>query len=123
MSKNKQQEPHKQNEIKTIKKHEDIIEKKRELTQYLYDMGVLWSYRIDVDTILSDKELIVTSLTYLDLEEMDLIFDIFPYETVRQVWIEEMLPSEYDIILNKILAYLIFRVENFNEFRKEVCGK
>jgi hypothetical protein len=34
-----------------------------------------------------------------------------------------MLPSEYDIILNKILAYLIFGVDNFNEFRKEVCGK
>lgn len=108
MSKNKQQEPHKQNEIKTIKKHEDIIEKKRELTQYLYDMGVLWSYRIDVDTILSDKELIVTSLTYLDLEEMDLIFDIFPYKTVRQIWIEEMLPSEYDTVLNKMLAYILW---------------
>lgn len=123
MSKNKQQEPHKQNEIKTIKKHEDIIEKKRELTQYLYDMGVLWSYRIDVDTILSDKELIVTSLTYLDLEEMDLIFDIFPYKTVRQIWIEEMLPSDYDTVLNKMLAYIYFGVKNFNDFRKKVCGK
>lgn len=102
---------------------EEIIEKKRALTQYLDDMGVLWSYRIDYDTVLSDRELIVQSLTHLELEEMDLIFDIFPYETVRQVWIEEMLPSEYDIILNKILAYLIFGVDNFNEFRKEVCGK
>lgn len=100
-----------------------IIEKKKALTQYLDDMGALWSYRIGLDTILSDIELIVKSLTYLELEEMDLLFDIFPYETVRDVWIKEMLPSEYDIILNKILAYLIFEVDNFNEFRKDVCGK
>lgn len=100
-----------------------IIEKKKALTQYLDDMGALWSYRIELDTILSDRELIVKSLTYLELEEMDLLFDIFPYETVRDVWIKEMLPSDYNIILNKILAYLIFEVDNFNEFRKDVCGK
>ena len=100
-----------------------IIEKKKALTQYLDDMGALWSYRIELDTILSDRELIVKSLTYLELEEMDLLFDIFPYETVRDVWIKEMLPSDYDIILNKILAYLIFEVDNFDEFRKDVCGK
>lgn len=86
-------------------------------------MGALWSYRIGLDTILSDIELIVKSLTYLELEEMDLLFDIFPYETVRYVWIKEMLPSDYNIIFNKILAYLIFEVDNFNEFRKDVCGK
>lgn len=100
-----------------------IIEKKKALTQYLDDMGALWSYRIGLDTILSDIELIVKSLTYLELEEMDLLFDIFPYETVRDVWIKEMLPSDYDIILNKILAYLIFEVDNFDEFRKDVCGQ
>ena len=54
-----------------------IIEKKKALTQYLDDMGALWSYRIELDTILSDRELIVKSLTYLELEEMDLLFDIF----------------------------------------------
>ena len=100
-----------------------IIEKKKALTQYLDDMGALWSYRIGLDTILSDIELIVKSLTYLELEEMDLLFDIFPYETVRDVWIKEMLPSDYNIILNKILAYLIFEVDNFDEFRKDVCGQ
>jgi hypothetical protein len=100
-----------------------IIEKKKALTQYLDDMGALWSYRIELDTILSDRELIVKSLTYLELEEMDLLFDVFPYETVRDVWIKEMLPSDYNIILNKILAYLIFEVDNFNKFRKDVCGK
>jgi hypothetical protein len=100
-----------------------IIDKKKALTQYLDDMGALWSYRIELDTILSDRELIVKSLTYLELEEMDLLFDIFPYETVRDVWIKEMLPSDYDIILNKILAYLIFEVDNFDEFRKDVCGQ
>ena len=102
---------------------EDILEKKRDLTQYLDDMGALWSYRINYDTILSDKELIVKSLTYLELEEMDLIFDIFSYEIVRQVWIEEMLPSEYDTILNKRLAYLVFDVKNFKKFKEEICGK
>lgn len=100
-----------------------IIEKKKALTQYLDDMGALWSYRIELDTILSDRELIVKGLTYLELEEMDLLFDIFPYETVRDVWIKEMLPSDYNIILNKILAYLIFEVDNFDEFRKDVCGQ
>lgn len=46
----------------------------------------------------------------------DLIFDIFPYEI-------ECVEGSNDykrlcIILNKILAYLFFGVENFNEFRK-----
>lgn len=102
---------------------EDVIEKKKALTQYLDDMGVLWSYSIGENTILSDKELIEKSLTYLELEEMDLLFDIFSYETVRNEWIKEMLPSDYHIILNKILAYLLFGVKDFDEFRKNACGK
>lgn len=102
---------------------EDVIEKKKALTQYLDDMGVLWSYRIGENTILSDKELIEKSLTYLELEEMDLLFDIFSYETVRNEWIKEMLPNDYHIILNKILAYLLFGVKDFDEFRKKACGK
>ncbi len=102
----------------------DNIEKKRELTQYLFEMGALWSYKIDLDTILPDRELIEKSLIYLEFEEMYLIFDIFPYEKIRQVWIEDMVPCDhYYGVLNKLLAYLFFNVKNYKEFKEEVCGK
>lgn len=102
----------------------DIIEKKRELSQYLFDKGALWSYKKNRRAILHDKELIVTSLSYLELEEMDMLFDIFPYEEVRRVWIEEMVPNDqYYGILNKMLAYLFFGVKDYKKFKEEVCGK
>lgn len=103
---------------------EDIIEKKRNLTQYLSERDDSLFYRIGIDTILPDKELIVASLTLLEFEEMYLIFDIFPYEMIREVWIAEMVSVDcYDSVLNKLLAYLFFNVKNYKEFRKEVCGK
>ncbi len=103
---------------------EDIIEKKRSLTQYLSERDDSLFYKIDIDTILPDKELIVASLTLLEFEEMYLIFDIFPYELIREVWIAEMVSVDcYNSVLNKLLAYLFFGVKNYKKFRKEVCGK
>ncbi len=102
----------------------DIIEKKRELTQYLFEMGALWSYKIDLDTIIPDRELIEKSLIHLEFEEMYLIFDIFPYEKIRQVWIDEMVPNDhYYGVLNKLLAYMFFGVKDYKKFKEEVCGK
>lgn len=102
----------------------DIIEKKRMLTQYLDDMGAFWSYRIDSDTIMPDKELVVASLIYLELEDMYLIFDVIPYEKIKKVWIEEMVSNDhYYGLHNEMLAYLFFNVKNYKKFKAEVCGK
>lgn len=103
---------------------EVIIEKKRELSQYLYDKGALWSYKKNRLSILHDTELIEKSLIHLELEEMDMLFDIFPYEKIKQVWIENMVPcDDYYGTLNMVLAYFFFDVKNYRKFRKEVCGK
>ena len=103
---------------------ENTVKKKIDLSQYLYFKNVLWSYRRNKHARLQDNDLIVTSLTYLELEEMDMLFDIFSYDKVKQVWVEKMVSHEdYYGVLNKMLAYLIFGIKNYNKFREEVCGK
>ena len=103
---------------------ENIVKKKIGLSQCLYFKNVLWSYRRNKHARLQDNDLIVTSLTYLELEEMDMLFDIFSYDKVKQVWVEKMVShDDYYGVLNKMLAYLIFGVKNYNKFREEICGK
>jgi len=77
-------------------KEESHIEKKIALTKKLADEGYLWSYEKKEGASLDDDELIEKSLAHLEFEEMYLLFDIFPYKKVRQVWLERLVAqNEY----------------------------
>jgi hypothetical protein len=56
-----------------------------------------------------DETLIEKTLIYLDLEEIDILFKIFPDERIRMVWKERILRQEplYHN-LNKFIAWFYF---------------
>lgn len=103
----------------------NIVHKKQDLTQYLYEIGALWSYKINSDTVLPDRELIAKSLTYLELEDMWMLWDIYSEEYIRKVWEEDMLPQNeaYMGITNRIVAYVLFHVKDYETYKIQVCGR
>ncbi|MBQ0155804.1 MAG: hypothetical protein KBT22_04405 [Bacteroidales bacterium] len=104
--------------------NEEILDKKRELTQYLYYQGRLWSYKIKTDTILSDRELIEKSLNYLAFEDMWMLWEIYSEDYIRKVWEEDMLPNEtFFGITNRQVAPMLFGIENYDAYREKICGK
>lgn len=103
----------------------ELIEKKWDLTQKLYFMGALWSYKIYSDTVLSDdRKLVVKGLSYLEFEDIWMLWDIFPEEYIRQVWEENMLLSEtFYGSINHYLAYMLFGVDDYKSYQEKTSRK
>lgn len=103
----------------------ELIEKKWDLTQKLYFMGALWSYKIYSDTVLSDdRELVVKGLSYLEFEDIWMLWDIFPEEYIRQVWEEDMLLCEtFYGSINHYLAYMLFGVDDYKSYQEKTSRK
>jgi hypothetical protein len=95
-----------------VKKGTHIEQLKINLSKKLADDGYLWSYKKEDGNILSDDELIEKSLVHLEFEDMYLLFDIFPYKKVKQIWIDKLIvQNEYYNILNKLLAVFFFNIK------------
>ncbi len=94
------------------RKEGKILSLKVSLTKKLVDEGFLWSYEKKDGVTLSDDELIEKSLIHLEFEDMDLLFSIYPYKKIKQVWIDRLIQqNEYYNILNKLLAALFFNIK------------
>jgi len=85
---------------------------KQHLQQQLIAKHLFWSYDNAADVPLNDDLLVEMSLVYLDLEDINRLFAIYPYESVKRVWEERVVRqnSKYKE-LNMLLAALYFGAE------------
>jgi len=82
---------------------------KEQLRQKLLANNLLWSYGNAKNVVLTDDLLIETVLVYLDLEETNQLFAIYPYEVVKHVWTERLVRQNNKYRrLNSLLALLYF---------------
>ena len=90
------------------------VAKKQLLSKQLYDSGYLWSYKsVGNNAVLPDEELILSSLSHLEFEDMPMLFAAFPYRQIKQVWQRRMLPyPDYYGTLNLLLAMLFFHIKS-----------
>ncbi len=72
----------------------------------------LWSYDNDSIHDMPDDVLIELVLLYLDIEEIDILFKIFPYKKMKQAWIENVVAQgERYYTLNYFFAWYYFHVK------------
>lgn len=94
---------------------------KSELERKLHKANAFWSYDKSSCHNLSDRDLIRYVLIHLDLDDINLLFDIYPKKLVKQVWLEELVPQgDYLISMNLCFALLYFDIKKPLQYLKSM---
>ena len=100
----------------------DVI--KQELLSKLKQEHCFWSYNVDSIQHIPDDMLIEKTLLHLDLEEINLLFQIYPFKKVKQVWLDYLVPQEeYLYALNRFLAWYYFKVKKPDSYIKSMATR
>jgi hypothetical protein len=85
---------------------------KSHLLQRLHEQHAFWSYDKSSCQVLSDWNLIKFVLIHLDLEDIDLLFKIYPKSKIKKVWIDEVaIQGDYLRNMNICFANLYFNIK------------
>ena len=87
-------------------------EVKRGLINRLKKANAFWSYQADAIKDMPDDILVELVMLHLDLDDIDKLFDIYPYKFVKKAWIENVVAQgEMYYVLNKFFAWYYFKMK------------
>lgn len=94
------------------------------LLDQLKQESCFWSYNEDSIRSISDDMLIEKTLLYLDLPEIDLLFKLYPFKQIKQVWLEYLIPQEeYLYTLNRFFAWYYFKAKRPDTYIKSMATR
>lgn len=97
---------------------------KSDLLAKLKQEHCFWSFDAEAISDISDDILIEKTLQYLDLEDIDLLFKIYPFRKVKQVWLDHLVPQEeYLYTLNRFLAWYYFKAKSPDAYIKSMATR
>lgn len=103
-------------------KEEDLI--KSDLAERLKQQKAFWSYDPASITTIPDKVLIEKVLLYLDIEDINRLFNLFPKKAIKKIWKEKMLIQEPMYHgLNRLFAFLYFEIKDPDRYIREFVKK
>ncbi len=83
-----------------------------------------WSYDLSKGAVIPDDVLIEKTLIYLDIEDINLLFKLYPYKKIKQVWLERLaIQGPFFARLNKLLAWMYFGIKNPDKYLKRIENK
>lgn len=75
------------------------------LCEQLVAKNAFWSYNINSFSDIPDNELIEKCFTVLDMDDIELMFELYPRKQIMKVWREQMaIQGEYMRMLNIMIA-------------------
>lgn len=87
-------------------------EVKRGLINRLKKANAFWPYQADAIKDVPDDILVELVMLHLDLDDIDKLFDIYPYKFVKKAWIENVVAQgEMYYVLNKFFAWYYFKMK------------
>lgn len=96
--------------VQAVRKRKISI--KSQLCEKLVAKNAFWSYEIKTYDSIPDEEIIEKCFTILDMDDIDLMFEIFPRKRIFQVWKEKMaIQGEYMQMLNIMIAMYYFGIK------------
>lgn len=104
-----------------INRHINSI--RESLCTKLLDNKSFWSYSDVTEETISDEDLIEKTFIHLDMDDIRLLFELFPLRFVRRVWEDRMAgQGAYLYSLNMMIAQYYFNIHNPKTFlrRKEL---
>ena len=97
---------------------------KQELLAKLKREQCFWSHNEDSITEIPDDILIEKTLLHLDLEEINQLFSIYPFEKIKRVWLDCLVPQEdYLYTLNRFLAWYYFKAKKPDAYIKSMATR
>ncbi|MCC8094777.1 MAG: hypothetical protein LIP05_05115 [Tannerellaceae bacterium] len=101
--------------MKSAKEIKSYLEKR------LLAENAFWSYEKDSCRNLSDRNLIKYVLIHLDIEDINLLFQIYPKSKIKKIWLEELVPQgDYLINMNLCFAVIYFNIKNPKQYLKSM---
>lgn len=99
-------------------------EVKKGLLAKLKQEHCFWSYNESSVKDVSDDVLIEKTLLQLDLDEINQLFQIYPYKKIKQVWLDYLVPQEeYLYTLNRFFAWYYFKAKNPDTYIKSMATR
>ena len=87
-------------------------EVKRGLINRLKKANAFWSYQADAIKDVPDDILVELVMLHLDLDDIDKLFEIYPYKFVKKAWIENVVAQgDMYSVLNKFFAWYYFKMK------------
>ena len=96
---------------------------KAHLVERLKEANAFWSYEQPTVKDVSDNILVELVMRYLDMDEIDLLFQLYPAKKVKQAWIENLVPDERYYVLNKFFAWYYFRAKKPAQYVKAMATR
>jgi hypothetical protein len=91
-----------------------LVPLREQLTANLLKRAALWSY--EPNSEISDEVLIEAALSRGEVEDIQLLFKLFPITLIESVWHKELLPDERKYRHNYYLAAIFFEVPNPKQY-------
>lgn len=99
---------------------------KEDLITKLKEEKAFWSYEensVTIDSV-TDELLIALTLRYLDLDDINLLFDIYSPQKIKEAWKNILVPEgDYLYTLNRFLAWYYFNAKNPDQYVKSLHTK
>ena len=101
-----------------------IMSVKSNLLDKLKQEHCFWSFNEEAISNIPDDILIEKTLQYLDLEDIEQLFQIYSFRKVKKVWLEHLVPQEeYLHSLNRFLAWYYFKVKSPDTYIKSMATR
>jgi len=92
------------------------------LSKKLIERNSFWSVKIPQE--IPDDILIEKTLIYLDIEDINKLFTLYPPKKIKQVWRNRIVTQgDYYFRLNKLLAWMYFDIKKPDQYIKTTISK
>ena len=102
-----------------------IQQRKQSIRNYLCEQLVaknaFWSHDVVSFDLINDEELIEKCFTVLDMDDIDLMFELYSRKRIQKVWREQMaIQGEYMRMLNVMIAMYYFGIKEPEKYLTRV---
>lgn len=90
----------------------------------LKDEHCLWSYNQESVSDLPDNMLVELVMLYLDIDDINLLFQLLPYQRIKRAWIENVVAQgERYYTLNYFFAWYYFNAKRPRSYVKAMATR
>ncbi len=102
----------------------EVVDIRPYLIDKLKTQHCLWSYEKDSIKDIPDDVLVELVMLYLDIDEINLLFKLFDYKTVKHAWIENVVAQgERYYNLNYFFAWYYFHAKQPRSYVKAMATR
>jgi hypothetical protein len=95
-----------------------------DLISKLHQEKAFWSYDTSKIENISDDALIAGVLLHLDIDDIFILFKLFPKRKIQKVWKDKMLAQEPMYHgLNRLYSFLLFDIKHPDKYIREYKNK